>query len=132
MVLAKKQPVFARRLRGSSISGEEAGQPGYKVKLDVFEGPLDLLLYLIERAEIDIYDIPIAYITDEYLAYLRTIELLDLYCAGDFLVMASTLMQIKARMLLPRPPETLVEEGEAEEENPSRELVEMLLEYKMV
>ena len=72
-------------------------------------------MYLIERAEIDIYDIPIAYITDEYLAYLRTIELLDLYCAGDFLVMASTLMQIKARMLLPRPPETLVEEGEEEE-----------------
>ena len=132
MVLAKKQPVFARRLRGSSISGEEAGQPGYKVKLDVFEGPLDLLLYLIERAEIDIYDIPIAYITDEYLAYLRTIELLDLYCAGDFLVMASTLMQIKARMLLPRPPETLVEEGEEEEEDPRRELVERLLEYKKV
>jgi segregation and condensation protein A len=130
-VLLKKRPVFARRIRESRTNGEEAGQPEYKIKLDVFEGPLDLLLYLIERAEIDIYDIPIAYITDEYLAYLRTIELLDLYYAGDFLVMASTLMQIKARMLLPRPPETVADEEE-EEEDPRRELVERLLEYKKV
>ncbi len=93
---------------------------------------MDLLLHLIERAEIDIYNIPIAYITEEYLAYLRTIELLDLYYAGDFLVMASTLMQIKARMLLPRPPETLVGSEEDEEEDPRRELVERLLEYKKV
>ncbi|NLZ44581.1 MAG: segregation/condensation protein A [Clostridia bacterium] len=114
------------------MSGEEAAEPAYKIKLDVFEGPLDLLLYLIERAEIDIYDIPIAYITEEYLAYLRTIELLDLYYAGDFLVMASTLMQIKARMLLPRPPEILTENEEEEEEDPRRELVERLLEYKKV
>ena len=63
-VWLKKQPgFFARRIRGSRISGEEAAEPAYKIKLDVFEGPLDLLLYLIERAEIDIYDIPIAYIT---------------------------------------------------------------------
>ncbi|HHU83431.1 MAG TPA: segregation/condensation protein A [Firmicutes bacterium] len=130
-VLLKKRPVFARRIRESRTNGEEAGQPEYKIKLDVFEGPLDLLLYLIERAEIDIYDIPIAYITDEYLAYLRTIELLDLYYAGDFLVMASTLMQIKARMLLPRSPETVADEEE-EEEDPRRELVERLLEYKKV
>lgn len=130
-MLLKKQPVFARRIRGARSGGEETGQPEYQVKLDIFEGPLDLLLYLIERAEIDIYDIPIAYITEEYLAYLRTIELLDLYYAGDFLVMASTLMQIKARMLLPRPPEPLVEEDE-EEEDPRRELVERLLEYKKV
>ena len=68
----------------------------------------------------------------EYLAYLRTIELLDLYYAGDFLVMASTLMQIKARMLLPRPPEILTENEEEEEEDPRRELVERLLEYKKV
>ncbi len=130
-VWLKKQPGFFARRR-SRAGGEEAAEPAYKIKLDVFEGPLDLLLHLIERAEIDIYDIPIAYITEEYLAYLRTIELLDLYYAGDFLVMASTLMQIKARMLLPRPPEILTENEEEEEEDPRRELVERLLEYKKV
>lgn len=106
-------------------------QPEYRVKLDVFEGPLDLLLYLIERAEIDIYNIPIAYITEEYLAYLRNIELHDFYHAGNFLIMASTLMQIKARTLLPSPPEPEEESGE-EEEDPRWELVERLLEYKKV
>lgn len=106
-------------------------QPEYRVKLDVFEGPLDLLLYLIEQAEIDIYDIPIAYITEEYLAYLRNIELHDFYQAGNFLIMATTLMQIKARMLLPTPPRPEEETGE-EAEDPRWELVEKLLEYKKV
>lgn len=106
-------------------------QASYQVKLAVFTGPLDLLLHLIERAEIDIYNIPIVEITDQFLAYLRTMEFFDLHIAADFLLMAATLMQIKARMLLPRP---LVEpEAEVtEEEDPRLELVERLLEYKKV
>lgn len=99
----------------------------YKVKLDVFEGPLDLLLYLIKKEEIDIYDIPIAKITDQYLEYLELLKLLDLSIAGEFLVMAATLMHIKSRMLLP--PEQ-VEGEEKEEEDPRAELVRRLLEYK--
>jgi len=99
----------------------------YKVKLEEFEGPLDLLLFLIKKDEIDIYDIPIAKITEQYLEYLEFLELLDLDIAGEFLVMAATLMHIKSKMLLPpeeRPPE------EAEEEDPRAELVRRLIEYK--
>ncbi len=99
----------------------------YKVKLEVFEGPLDLLLYLIKKEEVDIYDIPIAKIAGQYLQYLDLMQLLDLQLAGEFLVMASTLMQLKSRLLLP------VEErgaGEEEEEDPRAELVRRLLEYK--
>jgi len=99
----------------------------YKVKLDVFEGPLDLLLYLIQKEEVDIYDIPIAKITDQYLEYLELMKLLDLGIAGEFLVMAATLMHIKSKMLLP--PET-VEGAEKPEEDPRAELVKRLLEYK--
>jgi len=99
----------------------------YKVKLEVFEGPLDLLLYLIKRDELDIYDIPIANITDQYLQYIELMEMLDLNIAGEFLVMAATLMQIKSKMLLP-PEET--EPEEEEEEDPRAELVKRLLEYK--
>lgn len=99
----------------------------YKVKLEVFEGPLDLLLYLIKKEEIDIYDIPIAKITDQYLEYLELMKLLDLNIAGEFLVMAATLIHIKSKMLLP--PDQL--EGEdKEEEDPRAELVKRLLEYK--
>ena len=91
----------------------------YKVRLEMFEGPLDLLLYLIKRDEIDIYDIPISDITTEYLKYLDVLQELNLNVAGEFLVMAATLMQIKARMLLPKP-----ERGpdEVEEEDPRAEL----------
>ncbi|UCB56657.1 MAG: segregation/condensation protein A [Candidatus Omnitrophota bacterium] len=99
----------------------------YKVKLEVFEGPLDLLLYLIKKEEIDIYHIPIAKITEQYLEYLNLMRLLDLRLAGEFLVMASTLMQIKSKMLLP------IDETQAEEEqeeDPRAELVRRLLEYK--
>ncbi|MBL7092198.1 MAG: segregation/condensation protein A [Candidatus Omnitrophica bacterium] len=98
----------------------------YKVTLEVFEGPLDLLLYLIKRDEIDIYHIPIAKITGQYLEYLDLMQLLDLHLAGEFLVMTSTLMQIKSKMLLP------IEERQAEEEeeDPRAELVRKLLEYK--
>jgi len=99
----------------------------YKVKLEVFEGPLDLLLYLIKKEEIDIYDIPIARIAGQYLQYLNLMQLLDLRLAGEFLVMASTLIQLKSKMLLPleeRQPE------EEEQEDPRAELVRRLVEYK--
>ena len=99
----------------------------YKVKLEVFEGPLDLLLYLIKKDEVNIYDIPIARITDEYLEYIELMKMLDINIASEFIVMAATLMQIKSRMLLPveeRVPE------EEEEVDPREELVRQLLEYK--
>jgi len=98
----------------------------YKVKLDVFEGPLDLLLYLIQKEEVDIYDIPISKITDQYLEYLELMQLLDLNIAGEFIVMAATLMHIKSKMLLP-PDQT---EEEKVEEDPRAELVRRLIEYK--
>ena len=98
---------------------------GYEVKLERFEGPLDLLLHLIQRDEIDIYDIPIARITQQYLTYIELMRLLDLDVAGEFLVMAATLMRIKAKMLLPTPPP-----GEEEEIDPRDELVQRLLEYR--
>lgn len=95
----------------------------YKVELEVYNGPLDLLLYLIKKEEVDIYDIPIARITEQYLAYIERLERLDPALVGDFLVMAATLMYIKSQMLLPLPPEE-------EEEDPRWELVKQLLEYK--
>lgn len=98
---------------------------GHRVTLDVFYGPLDLLLYLIKKEEIDIYDIPIARIFEQYMAYLEAMRILDINVAGEFLVMASTLMEIKSRMLLPVPP------GEDEGlEDHRAELVARLLEYK--
>ncbi|MFQ5657198.1 MAG: segregation and condensation protein A, partial [Candidatus Methylomirabilales bacterium] len=98
----------------------------YQVKLPTFEGPLDLLLHLIRINQVDIYDIPIAQITDEYFQYLNLLQELDLEVAGEFLVMAATLVYIKSRMLLPEPPA----EGEAIEEDPRASLVDMLLEYE--
>jgi len=98
----------------------------YKLKLEVFEGPLDLLLYLIKKDDINIYDIPIAQVTEQYLQYIEMIQMLDLEVIGDFLVMAATLMQIKSRMLLPPDP-TQIEE---EQLDPRDELVRRLLEYK--
>lgn len=100
----------------------------YKVKLDVFEGPLDLLLYLIKKDEVNIYDIPIARILSEYLEYIELMKLLDLNVAGEFIVMAATLIQIKSKMLLPAEEKPL--EEELEEEDPRAELVKKLLEYK--
>jgi segregation and condensation protein A len=113
------------------IKTEINEQGTYQVTLEVFSGPLDLLLHLIKRAEIDIYNIPIVEITDQFLAYLHNMEFLDLQVAADFLLMAATLMQIKARMLLPRPV-VETEEETMEEEDPRMELVERLLEYKRV
>ncbi len=98
----------------------------YKVKLEIFEGPLDLLLYLIKKSEIDIAHIPISEITQQYLDYLEMMRLLDLNIAGEFIVMAATLMHIKSRLLLP--PEELT--PEEEEEDPQAALIERLMEYK--
>jgi segregation and condensation protein A len=98
----------------------------YRVKLDVFEGPFDLLLFLIRKNEVDIFDIPVSKITEEFLTYIEVMQILDLDVAGDFIEMVAILMQIKARMLLPRP-EGLSDE---EYEDPRTELVERLLEYK--
>ena len=103
---------------------------GYLVKLEVFEGQFDLLLSLIEQAEIDIMDIPIAQITEDYLEYLRQMQELDLVVSGDFLVMAATLLQIKAKMLLPKKPKTGDSDDIEEEEDPREQLVMQLLEYK--
>jgi len=100
----------------------------YKVSLDVFEGPLDLLLYLIKKDEVNIYDIPIAKILAEYLQYIELMKLLDLNVAGEFIVMAATLIQIKSKMLLPVEEKT--EEEELEELDPRAELVKKLLEYR--
>ncbi len=99
----------------------------YKVKLEVFEGPLDLLLYLIKKNEIDIYDIPIADITEQYLEYIELMRMLDLNIAGEFLVIAATLIHIKSKMLLPPDEKDLLPE---EEEDPREELVRRLVEYK--
>ena len=97
-----------------------------EVKLQVFEGPLDLLLYLIEKNKVDIYDIPIVEITEQYLDYIRQMHREDMNVMSEFLVMAATLIDIKCRMLLPK---EVNEDGE--EEDPRAELVEKLLEYKM-
>jgi segregation and condensation protein A len=99
----------------------------YKVKLESFEGPLDLLLFLIKKNEVDIYNIPIAIITQQYLEYLEIIQLFDLESASDFILMAATLMRIKAQMLLPKPS---IDEDEEDSDDPRRELVYRLLEYK--
>lgn len=101
------------------------------IKLDAFEGPLDLLLYLIRRNEIDIYDIPIELVTQQYLEILYDMEELSLDIAGEFFVMAATLMQIKSRMLLPKEQQLKPDEGDQEEDiDPRWELVEQLIEYK--
>ena len=96
------------------------------VRLQLFEGPLDLLLHLVREQELDIYNIPIAEITDQYLGYLREMEQMDLSIAGDFLLMAATLLEIKSKMLLPKPPKPEAEDGP----DPRYELVQRLLEYE--
>ena len=99
---------------------------GLSVKLEVFEGPLDLLLHLIDKNKVDIYDIPIVEITNQYMDYIHAMETEDLNVMSEFLLMASTLLDIKCKMLLPK---EVNEEGE--EEDPRQELVEQLLQYKM-
>ena len=101
----------------------------YKVQFDVFEGPLDLLLYLIKKEEVDIYEVNLTKLATEFIAYIEVMRMLDLEIAGEFLVMASTLMYIKSRELLPR--EQQVDTGEEEEEeDPRWELIRQLVEYK--
>src|SRR5262245_35259162 len=97
----------------------------YQVELDTFRGPLDLLLFLVKRNEVDICDIPIARITEQFLEFVNHLQTIDVEWAGDFLVMAATLMEIKSRMLLPRP-----EEQESDDGDPRLELVKQLIEYK--
>jgi len=100
----------------------------YKVKLDVFEGPLDLLLYLIKRDEVDIYEISIERITKQYLEYIEAFQLLNIDLAGEFIVMAANLLYIKSRMLLPV--DQQMAEEDAEEDDPRWELIRQLIEYK--
>lgn len=99
---------------------------GIPVKLEVFEGPLDLLLHLIDKNKVNIYDIPIVLITEQYMEYIRAMESKDLDVMSEFLVMAATLLNIKSKMLLPKD-----ELEDEEEDDPRKELVERLLEYKM-
>ncbi len=98
----------------------------YKIKLDIFEGPMDLLIHLIRKAEVDIYDIPIALITDQFLAYIDWMKSMNIDFAGDFLLMAATLTQIKSKMLLP------VHDDDEEEEDPRMEIARPLLEYLQI
>ena len=101
-------------------------QTTYEIKLPQFEGPFDLLLFFIERDELDIYDIPIAKLTNDFLAYIQHMESLDIELASEFILVAATLMRIKAKMLIPR--KEINEEGE--EIDPREELVQRLIEYK--
>lgn len=100
----------------------------YKVKLDIFEGPLDLLLYLIRKDEVDVLDVNIERITKQYIAYIDTFKMLNIDLAGEFIVMAANLMYLKSRTLLPRPVQP--PEADAEEEDPRWELIRQLIEYK--
>jgi segregation and condensation protein A len=102
----------------------------YRIKLQAFEGPLDLLLFLIRKNELDIYDIPIESVTRQYLDALRSMQELDLDLAGEFFVMAATLMEIKSRLLLPRGQAAIDPNAEEDEMDPRWELVHQLLEYK--
>ena len=103
-----------------------SGDEKFEIKLPLFEGPFDLLLFFIERDELDIYDIPIAQITDDFLQYLDHLEQLNVEVASEFILVAATLMRIKAKMLLPRP----VIDEDGNEIDPREELVRHLLEYK--
>ena len=116
-----------KRLVDNQLDGAEQTELPYQVRIENFEGPLDLLLHLIKKNEINIYDIPIAMIAQQYLSYIDAMKDLNLTVAGEFLVMAATLLQIKSRMLLP------AEESAGDEEDgpdPREELVRRLLEYK--
>ena len=128
MAKEKKAKAPTATVLTEAPDADEARRDSYRVKLEVFEGPLDLLLYLIKKDEIDIYDIPIAHITEQYLGYLALMKELDIAVAGDFLVMASTLIYLKSKTLLPPDPTSAGEEDLTED--PRAELVERLLEYQ--
>ena len=118
-------PFFFRTVKIYKVSVEE--KMGISVKLEVFEGPLDLLLHLLEKNKVNIYDIPIVEITNQYMEYMREMQRRDLNIMSEFLVMAATLLDIKSRMLLPK----RASDEEEEPEDPRAELVQQLLEYKM-
>lgn len=113
-------------IESSSLKPQVSSSPFYRVKLDVFEGPLDLLLHLVKKNEVDLTDIPIAKITDQYMGYLELFQQLDLDIAGEYLVMAATLLHLKSRTLLPGDETPEEEEGN----DPRAELVRQLLEYQ--
>jgi segregation and condensation protein A len=124
---AKQYRVNAEKLFGDPGSGgSKESDSEYSVRLEIFQGPMDLLLYLIEKDELDIYNIPIMDITRQFLEYVEIMKSLDIDSAGEFMVMAARLMQIKARMLLP------VIAEEEEEIDPRAELVQALVEYKRI
>ncbi|HOX37911.1 MAG TPA: segregation/condensation protein A [Candidatus Brocadiia bacterium] len=104
-------------------------ESNYRTELDAYSGPLDLLLYLLRREEVDIFDIPIVKITDQFIAYLEAMEAVNIEMAGEFLVMAATLMEIKSRLLLP-PQEEETADGEEEADDPRLDLVRQLIEYR--
>jgi len=110
-------------------SGRPAAMPEYKVKFEVFEGPLDLLLYLIKKEEVDIYDVNLTQLATQFIEYIDVMRMLDLEIAGEFLVMASTLMYIKSRELLPLD-QQVETDGEDDGEDPRWELIRQLVEYK--
>lgn len=112
---------------GQSREDAAGSSADYRVQLEEFEGPLDLLLYLIRKNEVSIYEIPIAKITEQYLEYLRIMEELDIGVAGEFLVMAATLIHIKTKLLLPRDPTA---EADEELEDPRQELIHQLIEHQ--
>src|SRR5260370_37109864 len=109
-------------------SGRPAAMPEYKVKFEVFEGPLDLLLYLIKKEEVDIYDVNLTQLATQFIEYIDVMRMLDLEIAGEFLVMASTLMYIKSRELLPLD-QQVETDGEDDGEDPRWELIRQLVEY---
>jgi segregation and condensation protein A len=126
--MTKQKQAKAPTALAETTDNDGAHRDNYRVKLEIFEGPLDLLLYLIKKDEIEITDIPIAHITEQYLAYLTLMQELDIAVASDFLVMAATLIYIKSKMLLPPDPSAAGQEDL--HEDPRAELVERLLEYQ--
>ncbi len=116
-------------MRRSDGGGAVRGMTDYKVKFEVFEGPLDLLLYLIKKEEVDIYEVNLTQLATQFIEYIEVMRLLDLEIAGEFLVMASTLMYLKSRELLPVD-QQVTAEGEEEGEDPRWELIRQLVEYK--
>src|SRR5439155_8318135 len=117
-----------RGLDTAAQSRHCAGRMDYRVELPDFHGPLDLLLYLVKKNEVDVRDIPIARIAAQFQEYLSFLQVADIELAGDFLVMAATLMEIKSRMLLPQPGDGAA--AAVETDDPRRELVKQLVEYK--
>ena len=125
--MSEEHEQFTFDFRESTAEIMSGGAEMLQIKLGEFAGPLDLLLYLIKQEQADIFDIPIARITEKYLEYIRVMKRLDIAVAADFLVMAATLIEIKSKMLLPRDPASIDEE---EMEDPRQELVNRLLEYE--